>query len=123
MGVAAVSLGTGVSHLACLPLGLGVGLAMGESLISGQAALTVFLLGLLLNGVVAVCWRISYVLSRYVGIGVMIYLIPALSLVWLRLLGLFGDVSLLHSMLGISILVGSGALLPPLLRWGRWGAG
>ena len=95
MGVAAVSLGTGVSHLACLPLGLGVGLAMGEPLISGQAALTVFPLGLLLNGVVAVCCQISYVLSWYVGIGVMIYLIPALSLVWLRLLGLFGDVSLL----------------------------
>ena len=96
---------------------------MGEPLISGQAALTAFLLGLLLNGVVAVCWRISYVLSRYVGIGVMIYLIPALSLVWLRLLGLFGDVNLLHLVLGISILVGSGALLQLPLRWGRWGAG
>ena len=112
LGVAAVSLGTGLGHLASFPLGLVSGLVLlGEPVVSWQVALTAFLLGLALNGAFSAGWRISYVLSRYVGIGVLIYLMPGLSLVWLRLLGIFGDVSLPHLAVGMVILLGSGVLL------------
>ena len=68
-------------------------------------------MGLALNGVFSAGWRISYVLIRYVGIGVLIYLMLGLSLVWLWLLGIFGDVSLPHLAVGMIILLGSGVLL------------
>ena len=67
LGVAAVSLGTGLGHLTSVPLGLFSGLVLlGEPVVSWQVALTAFLLGLALNGVFSAGWRISYVLSRYV---------------------------------------------------------
>ncbi len=120
LGVAAVSLGTGLGHLMSVPLGLVSGLVLaGEPLIPWQIALTAFLLGLALNGVFSAGWRISYVLSRYVGIGVLIYLMPGLSLVWLQLLGIFGNVSLPHLLAGMALLAVSGILLQLQPRWGR----
>ena len=104
-------LGMSICNLINMPIIAFAGFALGESL-SWTAILFGFAGGLAAGAVPAIFWRKANLIARDLTLNVMLYLTPALSLFWLWLFSLTGNVRL--------GLLASGVLLTVLANVGLY---
>ena len=100
----AVVLGLGISNLLSLFLTAPAGLARNEPL-SPETVSFGIAGGAIIGSASAIAWRKANMITDYLGINVMGYLVPAVALVWLSAFSLIGNVSVGYLLVGVTLII------------------
>ena len=103
--------GLSAGNLMAVPFCLSIGFLMGEASPDLSSLWWAFLGGFLLNGLTTQGWRISLMLTSYLGVGAFLYLIPLLALGWYWLLGMVDALDLPLLVSSLFLILGSSLLL------------